>query len=284
MNHSKKSHALKVIPFSVLAIQLAATWSMAQPAAAPDAERPLKVGYAVVTPTSAEPSIMVFETFGERRGIQTVQAGVLPSAMTKQAILFVNASGRLSRNLGVAIANPGSDTAHITMTLRDHLGEDIKIKTIDVATGAQTARFVTELFDSQAQVSKDLIGTLELASDVAFAVVGLRFRGISFSTLPATSLVDGGDVPTRTGFAGVGGPGAIILPHFVTGGGWATEIVIANLKEAEVTVRVDLFDQKGDPLVATLNGNTASRFTEIRIPGYGVVTLAPRDIRGDSDF
>ena len=110
----------------------------------------------------------------------------------------------------------------------------------------------------------------------------MRFRGANFSTLPATNLSSPIPVPVIS--TGVGGPNAVILAQFATGGGWATEIVIANSGAADLTVRVDLFGQDGNPLIATLNGESKSSFTNILVPKGGVVTLAPRNWDGDSDF
>ncbi len=292
MNHDEKSHWMGRILFWILAIQLAEAWSTPQLVAAPaDDNGPVQVGYAVITPiapttptalTEDVANIVVFETFGERRGNQATQAGVLPSPMTTHAVLFVNTSGRLSRNLGIAIANPGTAPANITMTLLNDLGEVEGTSTIEVEPGAQKARFVTELFTSQALVSKDLIGTLDLTSDQPIAIVGLRFRGINFSTLPVTNLSGPAEVPVMGD--GVGGSDAIILAHFAMGGGWATEIVIANTGGSAVTVRVDLFGQDGKPLDVGLNDTLKSSFTGITVPPLGVVTLAPRNSRGDSVF
>jgi len=63
-----------------------------------------------------------------------------------------------------------------------------------------------------------------------------------------------------------------------------TEVVIANTGTNSVTVRVDLFTQDGTPLTAALNGQTASSFTNLVIPAGGVLTMAPRNTNGDSDF
>ena len=83
---------------------------------------------------------------------------------------------------------------------------------------------------------------------------------------------------------GVGGNGAVLLPQFAAGGGWATEIVMANTGTSSLTVRVDLFKSDGTPLTATLNGETKSSFTNLTIPAGGVLILAPRDQHGDDDF
>jgi hypothetical protein len=259
-------------------------WAIPPDSNAPTAQAAtIKTGYVIVTPTSAATAgLVAFESFGERRGNQVEQAGVLPSTMTIHAALFVNASGRLSRNVGVAVANPSATSATITLLLRDSTGMSLATSTFALAAHQQTARFVTQLFASQASVPRDLTGTVDISSDVPVAVVGLRFRGENFSTIPATILGPVSAVPVIS--TGVGGPAAVVLAHFAEGGGWASEIVIANVGTQAVTVRVDIFASDGTPLAATLNGQSASSFTNLTIPAGGVITLAPRDKDGDSDF
>ena len=46
----------------------------------------------------------------------------MPSQLIRNAVMFVNASGKLFRNLGVAIANPTAIDAHVKLTLRDQSG------------------------------------------------------------------------------------------------------------------------------------------------------------------
>lgn len=275
-----KSERFLLLAFLILGLGLLAA---PEGFAAPPAANTIHQGYVVITPTSAATAgLAAFETFGERRGPDTEQAGVLPSIMTTHSALFVSASGRLSRNLGVAIANPGASTATITLTLRDNTGKTLATTSFALPAHQQTARFVTQLFANASAVPRDLLGTLDITSDIPVAVVGLRFRGINFSTEPATILGPTSAVPAIS--AGVGGPAAVILAHFAAGGGWASEIVMANLSPTPLTVRVDLFGADGLPLSTTLNNQTGSSFTNIVIPAGGVVTLAPLDPDGDSDF
>lgn len=276
--------------FSVLwlvLIALTAASILAAPAVSqstePVGKDSMQVGYAIVTPTSTvTDGLVVFETFGERRGAETTQAGVLPSPMTTRAVLFVNASGRLSRDLGVAIANPDpANAAHITLNLRQDDGTVLATVKFDVLGGRQTAKFVTQLFENERAVPKDITGTLEITSNIPVAVVGLRFRGMNFSTLPVRDLSGPNPVPKN---GNAGGAGAAILAQFAAGGGWSTEIIIANTGTAEMVVRVDLFTNEGLPLTTTLNGVTGSTFLNIKVPKDGVVVLAPRDAKGDSEF
>ncbi len=240
-------------------------------------------GYAIVTPTGSNTGgLVVFETYGESHGNAALQAGVLPANMTTNALLFVDTSLGLQRNMGVAIANPGTTAANITLTLFKQDGTTVTTQTVTVPPGNQTAQFVTSMFPGNPDLDMGFVGTLQITSDNPVAVVGLRFRGENFSTIPVTDLSPATPVPQVT--PEVGGPDAVILPQFATGGGWATEIVLQNSGTAPLTVRVDLFNQTGGALNATLNGQTGSSFTNLTIPPNGVVVLAPGNGEGDDEF
>jgi len=243
---------------------------------------PIQAGYAVVTPSSSTSQMAVFATFGMRRGPDAIQAGVIPASLTTNAVLFVDASGRLSKNLGVAIVNPSSSSVNVTLTLRKTDGTELAKTVVSVPARQQTSKFVTELFANHSSVPKELTGTLSITSPTPISVIGLRFRGPNFSTLPVTSLSAGAPIPSIA--TGIGGTGSVLLPQFAAGGGWATEIVIANTGTSSMTVRVDLFKQDGTALTASLNGTSASSFTNIVVPAGGVFVLAPRDDSGDDDF
>ena len=79
------------------------SWQMTGPQVNPNG--PVQSGYAVITPSAD--GLVAFETFGQIHGNETLQAGVFPANLTTDALLYVSTSGRLSRNLGVAIVNPG---------------------------------------------------------------------------------------------------------------------------------------------------------------------------------
>jgi len=283
-----KSYKLFQAVVAVLVLPLISIGSFAlgaalQQGAPGNGMSPVQTGYAVVTPSTATNDLVVFATFGERRGTDTTQAGVLPSTLSKHSMLFVSTSGRLSKNLGVAIANPDPAlVANVTLTLRDDKGAVLASAPVVVDPLHQAAQFVTQLFSNQQSVPQDLTGTLDISSDIPVAVIGLRFRGVNFSTLPATNLSAPIGLPVIS--ANVGGPGAVVLAQFAAGGGWATEIVLANSGTANLTVRVDLFTKDGNPLVASLNGVSQSTFNSITIPAGGVVTLAPLDPNGDDGF
>ena len=69
---------------------------------------------------------------------------------------------------------------------------------------------------------------------------------------------------------GVGGPGSQLLPQIATGGGWVTQITIANTSGITQTVRVDFFDPNGAPLTLA----TGSTVGNIVVAPTGVATVA----------
>jgi hypothetical protein len=254
---------------------------------------PVQSGYAVITPVAATTSgtttgLVVFETFG-LRGHESgaLQAGVLPPDLTTNAVMFVDSSGRLSKNLGVAIVNPNGSNADVTLTLRKNDGTQVGATTVNVPSHQQTSKFISQLFSGSSAIPSEVTGTVAItssgSSNLPVSVIGLRFRGSYFSTLPVTNL-SGNAGPLPTIATGVGGPGAVLLPQFAAGGGWATELVLMNSGTSSLNVRVDLFKSDGTPLTASLNGQTGSSFTNLTIPAGGVLALAPRDRNGDDDF
>ena len=249
-----------------------------------DDSAPVQVGFVVITPPAGfAGALIVFETFGlNQGGTQIYQAGIIPGDLTTEAMIFVNKSSRLSRDVGFALVNPGAVQAKVTMILWDANGIFVGTKIIFVPLRNQVARFVSELF-SGVSVPDEFTGTLTLESDSPVGLTVLRRRGPSFSTMPITNLSPSKEIPVI--LPGVGGPGAILLPHFVAGGGGASEIVIVNNSNQNlINLRVDLFKQDGTPLTTRMNHLSNSTFFATLIRPGGVFTLAPRDANGDSRF
>ncbi len=68
---------------------------------------------------------------------------------------------------------------------------------------------------------------------------------------------------------GIGGPGALLLPQVATGGGWVSQIMIANTSPFAQSVRVDFFNSAGAPMSLSF-GSSAPNV--VIAPG-GVTTL-----------
>jgi phosphodiesterase/alkaline phosphatase D-like protein len=252
----------------------------------------IQSGYVIVTPGAASDPPSVTFTYGTiSQGVVQAQAGLVPNPMGTDASMFVEVIPSISRNIGVAITNPGSTAIAVTLTLRDQTGLTIgSPANISIPAQQQVAKFVSDLFGTDV-IASGVLGSVRMQSSSPFAVVGLRFDGNAFSTLPVvvTSPVPG--VPSRTLTAGsdpntpapgtVGGITSVIIPQFAIAGGWATLIALVNNTNATLVGRIDIFDQAGNPLPVGLNGSTRSTFT-YSIPAGGTFILSPVDANGQS--
>ena len=183
--------------------------------------------------------------------------------------MFVDVVPAIGRDLGVAIANPAAIANSVTLTLRDQSGTVAGTPlTIALRPQQQLAKFVSELLPGT--TGSAFRGSLELQSSTPFAVLGLRFSGSEFSTLPVTGTAAG----TNT---------SIVLPQFAMSGGWATQFALVHNGSGQVTGRIDIFDNSGNPMSVTLNGAKQSTFS-YTIPAGGTFLLAPRDQNGQSPF
>jgi len=64
---------------------------------------------------------------------------------------------------------------------------------------------------------------------------------------------------TKLGFTKL--PTALYFAQMADGGGYATQVILANPGETQVSVTLDLFTSKGSPLTATVNGVANSSFS-----------------------
>ncbi len=238
-------------------------------------------GYALVTPgpglgtTTGFAGLLVFETFGFKGANFSNQSEIPAPQMTTTALLFLNMSKLNNRDTGIAITNPGNNTGVVTMTMKDDLGIVVSIKDVVIEARQQIAQFVTQLFADQPGIPSEFIGTLSISSTIPVAIVALRFSGQSFSAEQLSSMSQPTPVPPIIGGQGQGSGDAFIIPNFVVGGGWGTQIVIVNASTTATSVRVDLFSSNGDPMTATLNGTTGTTFISSQIEAAGVAVIGP---------
>lgn len=251
-------------------------------------------GYVIITPKGNGLAPLATATLGiVRNAAVLAQALVFSASMMTDALQFVEVVPAVGRDVGVAITNPDSRINLVTLTLRDETGLAVGGPlTITLQPRQQLARFISEIF-SAAVIGTGFRGSVRLQSPTPFAVLGLRFSGTAFSTLPSGGTSAGPGVPSINLAAGsiantplegtVGGIAAMIFSQFAISGGWATQISLINTTETTISGRIDLFDDSGSPMAVTLNGLTQSTFS-YSIPPAGTVVFAPRDANGMSPF
>src|SRR5262249_54106468 len=108
----------------------------------------IQSGYAIITPDAGTSAPVSTVTYGiVSGGVVQSQAGVLPSPLTSNAVMYAEAIPGIGRNLGVAIANPSANTNTVTLTLHDTNGNVIgSPATVNLLPFQSTANFVSELF------------------------------------------------------------------------------------------------------------------------------------------
>jgi phosphodiesterase/alkaline phosphatase D-like protein len=252
----------------------------------------IKSGYVIITPDSTSDAPTLTFTYGTlSQGSVQNQAGFIPTTMATDASLFVEIIPSISRNIAVAITNPGSTTNAVTLTLRDENGFVLgSPAVVSIPAHQQVAKFVSDVFGTDI-ISNGLRGSLRMVSSSPFAVIGVRYEGAVFSALPVavnagvpgvpSIALTAGSTPNVPAAGTVGGTTAIIVPQFVNAGGYATQIALVNNTNSTLVGRIDLFDPSGNPLAINMNGETRSTFT-YSIPVGGTFILAPRDSNGQS--
>lgn len=181
--------------------------------------------------------------------------GQLPAPITAQLTSAGSSPVPLFSNTSISILNPNQTTATITGTLSDSQGTSIVLPAITVGSLQQMSQFVNQLLDSSTSITLPFNGFITFSSDMPVAFTAFQFNGSSFATLPVVSSQTTMSIPTMA--PGVGGNGALLLPQFISGGGWASQISIANLSNVPQTVSVDLFGSDGS-LQSTFPGQQLS--------------------------
>jgi len=249
----------------------------------------IRTGYIVVTPETGSVAPSVTVTYGLVKDARVLsQAGILSASLSTDATLFVDVVRAGQRNLGIAFVNPNQTSITLTASLQGEDGLLVGQPTTFVLPGyGHLARFVDELVRA-AELSTAFRGSVRVqSSSLQFAMMGLRFTEIEFSTMPVAATTVSMGVPTRMLTSGdtgtVGGAMALIFPQFTMGGGWNTQVALVNSTGTTMKGRIDVFGSDGTPLIVRWNGAARSTFTYTLTP-RATMLFAPRDINGQSPY
>jgi hypothetical protein len=251
----------------------------------------VQTGYAVLTVIpfpGAGTTLNATTTVGLKAETGAVQTSFAAPGLATNASIFLDVNERLGRNLGISLVNPGNLPASVTLTIRGGNGVQLSARTIPLAARHQMAGFVTGLVPipstsaSSSVPLMEVAGTLFLESTAPISITAVRFGGSTFSTVPVTNLGTTSSLPAMP--SGLGGSDAHLLPLFVAGRGWATQIALSNPGNSPVVFRLDFFKSDGTVMNVTLNGMTGASFINLAVAGGGAILLAPRDAKGETPF
>ncbi len=196
------------------------------------------------------------------------EAGLDPSSPTSS--FFLSVDTRRGSLAGLAVANPNSATANLTLSLYDQAGFLLNQRTESLAGGGQWARMVEQLFPAQATALSSFTGTIQVSA-VGATVFGttLRFTGnlSVFASIPVITAGSGSEISD------------LYFPQIADGGGYRTTLTLVNPTDSAISATLETFQGNGTPLIMTLNG-TAAASRPLTIPAKGVALLESANLGG----
>ena len=166
------------------------------------------------------------------------EAGVGLSTPTKSFTVYIdNQNDALS---GYAVANSGTVTATLTLTLRNKSGVVLETKSVSLSPGQHIAEFAFQRFPVNAPAGFE--GSIECASDQSVTAVALRYDNITsdvFSTIPV--LVN--EMATT-----------LYFPQVADGGTYRTNFILVNPTSTPTTATLEFYSPNGSPLALPIEG------------------------------
>jgi hypothetical protein len=184
--------------------------------------------------------------------------GILVSESALPAIAPMS-SGRVyaemngPTNVGIAFTNPNSQTASISFYFTND-GGDFGHGAFTLAPSNHKSAFLNEApFNGPVP----MLGTLTFSSSVPVGVIAVHNYTNERGEFLMTALPVSDITQSSTN--------AVVLPHFVDGGGWTTQLVLTNPSDSVLAGSIVFYGPGADgqsppALTMTLNGTTASGF------------------------
>ena len=215
----------------------------------------IAVGYARISANSGSTTPSGVAIFGYKpAGVLVTEAGVPASPLIKNGRIYAevgpNGSNGLGTDIGMAIANPSTQTATISFSFTSSDGSDAGSGSYNLLPGLQFASFLDQ---SPWNLPLNFQGTFTFFSNVAISVVALQLfnnqRGEALiTTLP---VIDTTIAPTTT---------PAVLSHFTDGQGWSTSVLLVNPSDNPMTGTIVFRGQDGSTLTLAANGQTSNSF------------------------
>jgi hypothetical protein len=201
------------------------------------------------------------------------EVGVDPAFETIDATDFA-AETLATLNTGIAIANPSLAPAYVLVTVWDP-GSGNPISNgrtvITLPPNGHVAKFLTELFPNvlnisqiRTKISLDSCSSAScsFAGGDGFLATAIRLNGDQFTTIPVTGRLSDGDSHRVLPQVAFGGP--------ANGLNMKTVLYFTTNVSSGVFGTADIFDDGGNPLRASADGEPASSTIRFTVPGNRV--------------
>ena len=176
---------------------------------------------------------------------------------------------------GIALGNPSTVPAYVLATLwNPDTGSPLTATVISVPPNGHIARFATELFTdtpivshTRAKISLDSCSSASctFAGGNGFLATALRLNGDQFTTVPVTERPDGGDKVRILPEVAFGGPAG--------GLNMKTILYFTTNVSTGVFGATEIFDDDGNPLMATADGAPPASSITFTVPGNRVTRV-----------
>jgi hypothetical protein len=230
---------------------------------------PLKVNQIQVSPVegSSVPAGLAIIKSSSGSGVMFATAMSLSGGLRTGSIYaeMVDATEKSDGvRTGVAFANPSVGDVDISFSFTDANGIEIKSGVYTLLANRQVSAFLDE---SPFNGPRTFTGTFAFSTTAPVSATGTRTitRRSGEFLLQSLPVVNGGTGNTQ------------LLPFFVDGGGWSTEVVLMNRSTSVQTGFVQFFGQGTTHSAAaavemTINGVSSSKFN-YSVPPHSIVRL-----------
>ena len=197
-----------------------------------------KVGWAQLTPDAGTSTPIGAGVFGYNPGNFLVTESGIPSIVsTTHARVYVDLSG--GHNTGLAIANPTSTNASITITAFQSdgvTGIGTSQGPLQIPANGHSAHFANEFISG---LPAEFTGVLDIISSTPFAALTMRSlnnerNDFLLATFPIADM-------TRSA------PAPIVFPQIADGGGYVTQFILIGAGGAS-SVILNFYGKDGRPL------------------------------------
>ena len=165
-------------------------------------------------------------------GVLVSETAVPASSSRRSGRIYTENSGAI--RTGIAMVNPNNENALITFYFTDKDGVNFPAGTTVLPAHEQYAAFL----DEAPYYGSNAARSFTFSSSVSVGAIALRGhlneRGdFLMTTLPVgAASPDSVDSPQSTG--------DIVLPHFATGGGWTTQVLLVNPTDGPISGSVEM--------------------------------------------
>lgn len=214
----------------------------------PSAVGSVNLGYGRLQASagSAAPDGVAIFSF-RSNGVLVSEAAVPASPLIQEGRIYAETSGAVKT--GIAIANPNDRSATISFYFTDVNGASFGAGTTTIAPNQQIAAFLDEAPFNGAVNARSFTFSSSLAVG-AIALRGYTNERSDFlmTTLPVAPISSSSSAP-------------VLLPHFATGGGWTTQVLLVNPTDGPISGGVEMD--------AAYNYSIAPR-SAVKIVGSGI--------------